>query len=567
MNTDQFAQQIKQKYPQYKDMDDLELSKKIVAKYPQYKSSVVIPTEPDLVGDIKQTGTNLTNTAKTTFAKQKEALNAGIEGKQGLLRSVMQAFGIGAGGLSKAVGDVVTGGVKVALPQSAEQSVKETVGAVTKPVVESDFVQGIMSKYESLDEKQKRDVDALLGVGSLATEFVGGGVVKRPLQSGVKSVVNKVDNVLTTGINNATDIVGSVKSPASVTSTILDRISTPNVSEATMASLNPMETFKRTGQDMRITVGGKSKMVSELTPEEVSRVKISTTKGIDSFTKQAEKFKVDRNVKNGSPVEIVGSRADKALQVADAKRQVVGRKMGDIETKYANEVIPLTENSTNQFTKLQNTLSDSSYGQGLKDIKPIQAMVDDFAKLNENGLTVAERNNFVRAYDKILRDATDPFGNFKENASVYTEMSNALKSIKNETVDALTAKDKIYRGLRKQYAEHIKLQDFGDALLGKDGLLGEKVKGAATVKRAIQSNSDAGARQFLGKLKEITGYDAIRDGDLALTAMKNVGDYQGLSLLEVLNDGKSGIIKKGLEAVQDKLVGNEAQRVKKFIKK
>ena len=35
-----FFSSIKDKYPQYKDMDDLELAKKIIAKYPQYKNSV-----------------------------------------------------------------------------------------------------------------------------------------------------------------------------------------------------------------------------------------------------------------------------------------------------------------------------------------------------------------------------------------------------------------------------------------------------------------------------------------------------------------------------------------------
>ena len=137
--------------------------------------------------------------------------------------------------------------------------------------------------------------------------------------------------------------------------------------------------------------------------------------------------------------------------------------------------------------------------------------------------------------------------------------------IKNETVSAISAQDKIYRGLRSQYSTYKKLNDFGDSLLGKDGLLGDKIKGGATVKRAIMSNSDAGARQFLIKLKELTGYDAIKEADLALTAMKNVGDYQGLSLLQVLNEGKSGFVRKVLEKTQDAVVGNNATRINNFV--
>lgn len=41
MNYNEFAQKIKIKYPQYADMDDLELTQKMIAKYPEYKEQVV----------------------------------------------------------------------------------------------------------------------------------------------------------------------------------------------------------------------------------------------------------------------------------------------------------------------------------------------------------------------------------------------------------------------------------------------------------------------------------------------------------------------------------------------
>ena len=40
MNYKQFSQNIKTKYPQYQDIDDLELANKIIAKYPQYEEQV-----------------------------------------------------------------------------------------------------------------------------------------------------------------------------------------------------------------------------------------------------------------------------------------------------------------------------------------------------------------------------------------------------------------------------------------------------------------------------------------------------------------------------------------------
>ena len=41
LTVSEFAAKIKAKYPEYKDIDDLELSRKIVGKYPEYESLVV----------------------------------------------------------------------------------------------------------------------------------------------------------------------------------------------------------------------------------------------------------------------------------------------------------------------------------------------------------------------------------------------------------------------------------------------------------------------------------------------------------------------------------------------
>jgi hypothetical protein len=38
----EFAQAIKAKYPQYKDIDDYTLAKKVVAKYPQYEKKKLL---------------------------------------------------------------------------------------------------------------------------------------------------------------------------------------------------------------------------------------------------------------------------------------------------------------------------------------------------------------------------------------------------------------------------------------------------------------------------------------------------------------------------------------------
>jgi len=344
------------------------------------------------------------------------------------------------------------------------------------------------------------------------------------------------------------------------------KITTPSVTNATRVSLNPKEALKSTGQDIVVTVGGKQKKLSELTPTENTKMQFSTEKSINKFTQEAEKFKNNRNPKN-DPTEIVGNRVDAALNFADRKRQYVGKKMGEIEQKYAGDSLPIGEKTLNQFSETLKSIDNPKFGVDTADAPIVKKLVTDFDNLEKGGASIADRLDFVRSWDKYLNDAKDAFGNFKENATVNARIQGAVKTLKNETVDAIAAKDKVYKGLRTQYSTFKKLDDIGNSLLGKSGALGDRIKGGATVKRALKSNSDAGARQFLTQLKELTGYDAIKDGDLALTAMENVGDFQGLSLLEVLKSGKSGIVGSVLEKAQSMVVGDSAARVKNYIKK
>ena len=47
LTVSEFAARIKAKYPEYKDIDDLELSRKIVDKYPEYCLLYTSPSPRD----------------------------------------------------------------------------------------------------------------------------------------------------------------------------------------------------------------------------------------------------------------------------------------------------------------------------------------------------------------------------------------------------------------------------------------------------------------------------------------------------------------------------------------
>lgn len=526
--------------------------------------------------DFTGIGKDIAESSQKRADKIDEIRGAMERGEQGNLRSILQTVGQLAGAGADAIGATFKGAANLLLSDSTEKKVTEVVGKLGKKVMENPGVQNVVKWYDELSPEQQRDIDAVGGVVSLVTNFIGGEaasrggtLLKEAGESGLditrRTVTNAAKNIATKA-DEATQTV--LAGPRRV----LKDIAGPEVSDAAKVSLNPMEALKDTGQDILVSVksteAGKPnvlKKLSELTPEEKGLVQAETKENFDSFMEQAKKFKNSRDVEGGSPVEIVGKRADNALEVADKQRQAVGQKMGEIEAKYLDNPLDVDEKVLGEFSDVIKNFENKKFGVDTGGGPVVRKLVEDFDALTQNGATVGERLEFVRNWQQYLRDSKDPFGNFKENASANMRIEKAVNSIRNETVDHISEVDEGYKGLRSQYAEHLKLQEIGDSLLGKEGAYGERIKGAATVKRAIQSNSDAGARQFLVKLRELTGYDAIKEGDVALTAMDLVGDYQGLSLLNVLNEGKGGVIKQVLEKLRDIAVGSDKKRVEEYI--
>lgn len=539
------------------------------------KEGIIKDTAKDFVGIGEDIATESQKRAENIQAIQTAMKN----GEQGKLRSLLQTVGQLAGAGADAIGAVAKGAVKIVLPPSAEKKVKEVAGQFGQAIASRPEVQSVLKWYGELPPENQRDIDAAGGVISLVSNFLGGEVASKGgtlLKDATTAGMNVTRKAVGEGITATSKAVktatGALDTVLATPKKVLKEIAGPEVSDAAKVSLNPMEALKDTGQDILVSVKdakGKPvlKKLSELLPEEKASVQAETKQNLDSFVKQAELFKNDRSVPEGSPVEIIGKRTDQALEVADKQRQAIGKQMGEIETKYLDNPLAINEKTLSEFSDVIKNFDNKKFGVDTGGGPVVRKLVEDFDALEQGGATVGERLQFVRDWQQYLRDSKDAFGNFKENASANMRIEKAVNTIKNETVDHISEVDKGYAGLRKQYAEHLKLQEIGDSLLGKEGAYGERVKGAATVKRAIQSNSDAGARQFLTKIKELTGYDAIKEGDIALTAMELVGDYQGLSLLNVLNEGKGGVAKRVLEKIRDLAVGSDKKRVEEYIKK
>lgn len=152
----------------------------------------------DIFGDIKQFGSDFKSSAEkrmSNISETRQALQSGeIKDPEAIFQTVGQVAGLGA----DQIGNLFKLGVKAILPQKAEEATKQVIENLGEKVVEIPEVQSAINWYSNLDENQKRNVDAVGGIVSLASEFVGAGIGGRTTQT-AKRVVGK-------GVDVASDV-------------------------------------------------------------------------------------------------------------------------------------------------------------------------------------------------------------------------------------------------------------------------------------------------------------------------------------------------------------------------
>lgn len=538
MDLNQFGEKIKQKYPQYSNVDNTELANKIISKYPQYAKVITTANKPTGIKetgqDIAQVGSGIKQRINERIDKVQAIEAAGNAGQQGDFRSGTQMIGQGAGAVSDVIGEVVKGGIKAVLPQKAETALKTGVENVVGAVTKIEPVQNLLQKYEELKQTNPalaRDIDSAIGFASLASDIAGGGAAKQGATAGARTAKTVGGDIIETVAKKVDDITPNVNIPSrgEVVDTLLPLDAPDNIK----TSLNPFLTNTKSKISVPTSKGYVLKTIDKITPEEKALVQKQTSDLYTQMKDAAETFKVDRR-DNFSPLEIVGKNTDKELSKVNNIRKTTGAVMGEIEKSLKNEVVNIQGNKLSNF--IDEYLGRSNtFGRKVKDVSFTDDFVKDFDTLSKNP-NVEQALQFTRRWQNELDDMKDGFGAFKENKRTYTLIEGALNDLKNSTRNKIAQTNPEYKKALEQYRLTSMIRDEGNRLLGKEGLMGERLKGGAAAKRAVQSASDQGARQFYNTLKKVTGYDGLKEADIALQAMKDAGDYQGLSLLEVNKD-------------------------------
>ena len=330
----------------------------------------ILPTKPvaptptflqDAGQDLAQIGTDIKESTISRADKTQQALDAGARGEQGALRTTGQIIGQGAGFTSDIIGNVFKGVVKAVLPQEAETGIKTGISNVMTPVMESEIAKSVIAKYNNLDEKTKRDIDATLGVVSLAGDIVGAGVGKRVAQTGVEQSLKVGVKGLETGLK-ATQQVG--KTVSKLGDTGIGQSAKEVAERIPRAFGRAKETLQQTKE--------RAIRIKQSTPEVATAIKskldqnvIDVVTGADKVTQKSFKEVVDIasapkkvGIKT-QPTKVGGDLVSKQYDLILKEKNVVGKQLGDITDSLSKtKSIVMTDS----FSQIDNVLK----GTGIK---------------------------------------------------------------------------------------------------------------------------------------------------------------------------------------------------------
>lgn len=282
----------------------------------------------------------------------------------------------------------------------------------------------------------------------------------------------------------------------------------------------------------------------------------------DEYLAQSKKAIGD--TKEDPAIAVVGEKIGDEFRFVVQRRKQAGevmreelKKVGDVKLRAAevsnNFFTEAVENGIKYDTDTKAFAATAASKFSDADVSMLNSYADELARLGNNP-TVRDIDAFLSRTDQNIRD-------FKASRSIVgsTNGERIIAQNQRQLRDKLTNGEvpelANYGKARGLFAELSPFIEDGQRFLGKMTQSGDFEKDSSLAKSAIQSILNNGKKDWLLKLEELTGYPALDDSVLALQAMKDAGDFRGLSLLQTLSETTptpSGITQKVIDFALDK---------------
>lgn len=418
MTKEEFAQTIKQKYPQYQNINDTELADKILAKYPQYNSKItdtiqieqkkspietsnvvgintgITPNQAvgvakDVAGAYSKSVSNAFNSsvdqAKTGYNEAKTAAESGFSGSN-LLKLLEGSVKMGAG----VVGSVF----------SPLAPVSDVIGAgvntVSKPISNIPAVQNFATSKAG--ENTIRATEDISNLNTLVGGVAGGMEVAPKIIPTAKNLINKT-------VDLTTNTIDKMKAPSTLDeSKVLDTynraikptvVGKSNAGQIAKANDNVLSGIKTiadnkanlslTDSNGEVIKGQSPKSVDQFT-QAIEQTKKSIFQQYDALAKQAGKegVKVDTTAIASELSPVIDSKSlsianPNAIKYAEAlqKRLI---DTGSLDATTAQEVIQHYNETLKAFYK------NPSY-ETASNVQIDALIANKFREALDNGIT------------------------------------------------------------------------------------------------------------------------------------------------------------------------------------
>jgi hypothetical protein len=549
-------------------------------------------------------GTSLQKTLDISNQERLATRARVTSGEIGVIEGTAQTIGQGLFRGGEFLGNTALGLAKMALPEDVEQRVRETLGKELQNLTDPEKAQAFVSRLENSEGGLLVSGDFDKAVAEDIKDF----------NYKIQNDPNFKANVLST-VGYAQTLTSLLTAPSKVKTPKVGSPDIPKVTVGEVPSVKPLkvevpklETPKVTPdevmkqatklrEDVRAYVGEKSvdpqvKASAErlVTQQDPAFLKGTAKRTEDVETKYNRYLTQSENAINDIKVDPaiaeVGSKMGNAFENVIKQRQAVGAVLGKELDEWGKLRVSIKGAIDETLADLDG--SGLSYNprtrqltsfQGSRFVPQEVTMLNDFvsrAKLLGDAPTVRQIDQFIARTRTALE--------FTKGESGVLGVTNAERIINGAVAkikDSLNPNKNGIQQLSKYWEAnktYSSLSDFiddGATFLGKKTQSGDFAKDASIAKSAVQSILNSGKKDWMLKLEALTGYNALDDAVLALQAMKDAGDFRGLSLLQAMKDSGVPTSKAGFTgALLDKAVdigkrvvaGTPAEQTRAFLK-
>jgi hypothetical protein len=298
----------------------------------------------------------------------------------------------------------------------------------------------------------------------------------------------------------------------------------------------------------------------------------------------AQSKKALEDIKVDPAIATVGEEIGDAFKEVVAKRRAIGatmsdelKKVADIETDVSNVMETLRADLAEEG--LAYVSSDKTIK---KTVKQTKMAADDLRLLEKYAVELNRlgQNPTIKELDAFLSRIPSEIDVYKASKNligttngerIIKKSLSQLRQQFDPTTTGNTALES-YAAARREYASLTSFIEEGERFLGKLTQSGDFAKDASLAKSSVQSILNQGKKDWLEELEKQTGYPALDRSVIALQAMKDAGDFRGLSLLQQLSDGAGSplgfpekVIKYAMDKVARAAVGTPEEQTRIFL--